>query len=147
MDGAPWHRGNALALFAWLWAGLLLGVSFVATPVKFLAPSLSQAHALEVGRVTFTALQWIEFAAVAAMAALFALLRPGRVPAAIFGLVVALIAGQYFGLLPILDARAETIIRGVEVPASSLHWLYPVLEFVKVGLLVALGAAARTVRA
>lgn len=36
-------------LLAVLWAGLLLGVSFLATPVKFLAPSLSLPVALDVG--------------------------------------------------------------------------------------------------
>ncbi len=32
-----------------IWAGLLLGVSFIATPAKFLAPSLPMAQALDVG--------------------------------------------------------------------------------------------------
>lgn len=36
----------SLLLLATLWAGLLLGVSFLATPVKFLAPSLSLPVAL-----------------------------------------------------------------------------------------------------
>ena len=55
MNGADRDRRARLAvtLLAWLWAGLVLGVSFVATPVKFLAPSLSLADALAVGRVTF----------------------------------------------------------------------------------------------
>jgi hypothetical protein len=42
----------AAALF--VWAGLLLGVSFVATPAKFLAPTLGLAQAWDVGR-------WIPF--------------------------------------------------------------------------------------
>jgi hypothetical protein len=36
-----------------LWLGLLLGVSFLATPAKFLAPSLALPVALDVGRHTF----------------------------------------------------------------------------------------------
>lgn len=32
-----------------VWGGLLLGVAFVATPAKFLAPSLPLAQALEGG--------------------------------------------------------------------------------------------------
>ena len=41
----------AVLVAATLWAGLLMGVSFVATPVKFLAPSLSLAVALDVDQV------------------------------------------------------------------------------------------------
>lgn len=37
-----------------IWAGLLIGVSFVAKPAKFLAPSLALAQALDVGRWTST---------------------------------------------------------------------------------------------
>src|SRR5690606_35153067 len=45
--------GAALAFVTLLWLGLLLGVSFLATPVKFAAPTLTLAVALDVGRVTF----------------------------------------------------------------------------------------------
>src|SRR5690606_22365267 len=46
----------AVAVFAivsLVWIGALLGVSFLATPVKFLAPSLTLPVALDVGRQTF----------------------------------------------------------------------------------------------
>jgi hypothetical protein len=36
-----------------LWAGLSAGVAFLATPAKFMAPSLSLPVALDVGRHTF----------------------------------------------------------------------------------------------
>ncbi|MBO0735377.1 MAG: hypothetical protein J2P48_02230 [Alphaproteobacteria bacterium] len=36
-----------------LWVGILSGVSYIATPLKFRAASLTRAAALEVGRVTF----------------------------------------------------------------------------------------------
>jgi hypothetical protein len=46
-----------LALF---WLGLLAGVSFLATPVKFMAPSLSLPVALDVGRQTFSVFNPLE---------------------------------------------------------------------------------------
>src|SRR5690606_30735313 len=52
----------SLLLLAVLWTGLLLGVSFLATPVKFLAPSLSLPVALDVGRQTFMVFNWVEVA-------------------------------------------------------------------------------------
>ena len=39
-----------------IWAGIIFGVSLLATPAKFLAPDLSLTEALQVGRVTFRVL-------------------------------------------------------------------------------------------
>jgi len=41
---------------AWVWMGIVIGVSFLATPVKFTADSLTRPVALDVGRATFHAL-------------------------------------------------------------------------------------------
>lgn len=139
MEAVQSRRGTALTCVAWVWAGLVLGVSFVATPVKFLAPSLSLADAMEVGRVTFTALQWIECAAVLGMAALLYLDRSRGLRLVLFGVVAAVLAGEYLWLLPILDARVETILQGQDLPPSALHWGYTVIEGIKVLLLIALG--------
>src|SRR5690606_31087651 len=55
------HAGIvALTVLSLVWLGLLLGVSFLATPVKFLAPSLTLPVALDVGRYTFTWLSRVE---------------------------------------------------------------------------------------
>jgi hypothetical protein len=74
---APITRTIAAIFF--IWAGLLIGVSFVATPAKFLAPSLALAQALDVGRWTFYVLAWIEWGFVSVVAALLVTTRqPGR---------------------------------------------------------------------
>ena len=129
----------ALTLLAWLWAGLVLGVSFVATPVKFLAPSLSLADALAVGRVTFAALQWIECVAVVALAVLVWIATPRRRALVLLGVIVAILVCQYVWMLPILDVRVQAIIDGRHQPSSFLHWIYTAFEFVKVALLVVIG--------
>lgn len=141
MNGADWDRRPRLAvtLLAWLWAGLVLGVSFVATPVKFLAPSLSLADALAVGRVTFEALKWIECVAVVVLAATVWMTTPRRRELALLGVIVLILLCQYVWMLPILDDRVQTIIDGQDLPPSSLHWIYTVLEFVKISLLVLIG--------
>ena len=51
----------ALALVPAIWLGLLVGVSFIATPVKFAAPTLELGPALDVGRVTFALFSKIEW--------------------------------------------------------------------------------------
>ena len=129
----------ALTLLAWLWAGLVLGVSFVATPVKFLAPSISLADALAVGRVTFAALQWIECVAVVSLAVLVWITTPRRRALVLLAAIVAILLCQYAWMLPILDARVQTIIDGQHLPPSFLHWIYTALELVKVALLVVIG--------
>jgi hypothetical protein len=40
-------------MLASAWAGFLVGLSFLAMPVKFMAPSLTLPVALDVGRQTF----------------------------------------------------------------------------------------------
>ena len=45
-----------------IWAGLSVGVAFLATPAKFLAPSLSLPVALEIGQQTFRVYSGAEFA-------------------------------------------------------------------------------------
>ncbi len=43
-----------------LWAGAVVGISFIATPAKFLAESLDRPTALDVGRTTFHVFGLIE---------------------------------------------------------------------------------------
>jgi hypothetical protein len=50
-----------------LWAGLSVGVAFLATPVKFLAPSLTLPAALDVGRHTFSLYNRAELALLVAL--------------------------------------------------------------------------------
>lgn len=45
-----------------VWAGVVIGVSFLATPAKFLAPTLTLPVALYVGRHTFGVLRPVEIA-------------------------------------------------------------------------------------
>ena len=135
------RRGAAVgyAVVALLWLGLLLGVSFLATPVKFLAPSLTLPVALDVGRQTFGAFSRVEIALGLAQLA-FALVGRFRWPAVGVALAMgAVVAVQALWLLPTLDARVETILQGGVPPASGLHVIYIWLDALKAALLV--GAA------
>jgi hypothetical protein len=135
---------NATAAVLFVWAGLLLGVSFVATPAKLLAPSLPMAQALDVGRWTFHVLTWIEWGFVAVVALLLAL--TWRSASARIGLaaglvvVAAIILGaEAFVLRPLLDARVVRIIAGESVPPSPWHSVYIALDALRVALILAAG--------
>tara|TARA_R110002020_G_scaffold29585_13_gene93484 strand:+ start:7673 stop:8161 length:489 start_codon:yes stop_codon:yes gene_type:complete len=130
---------EALAAFiAIIWLGMLLGVSFIATPVKFEAPSLSLPVALEIGKATFSLFSRIEWgtAALLMLSILACKRRPlsGLLGAAI----VAILIAESFWLLPILDARVEAIISGTPTPADWHHVVYIAMEIIKMAGLGAL---------
>jgi len=143
-DASPPADAGASRLaggFALLWAGCLAGVSLLATPVKFSAPSLDLAVALDVGRVTFAALNRLEIV-LAAVLILVVVLR-ARAAWNVAGalIVAALVGAQALWLLPGLDARVQIIMDGGTPPDSPLHWLYIAVDGVKLVLLAALGVA------
>lgn len=136
--------GIALAFLAGIvlfWAGLLAGVSFLATPVKFLAPGLSLPVALEVGRVTFRALNWTELA-LGALAVLLSLRAGGRVLTMAVAAALAAVVLQTVWLLPVLGARTDIVVAGGTPPPSSLHGWYVAIEIGKLATLIAAGIGA-----
>lgn len=153
---------TALAVTSLVWIGMLFGVSFLATPVKFLAPSLSLPVALDVGRQTFAWFSRIEvLLAVAAFASAAATEARARAVARIRGaggapaprvsivllltvLLAAAVALQVLWLLPVLDARVEVILGGGTPPPSSLHTAYVGIEAVKLGMLIGVAWIAMT---
>ena len=129
---------NVLALaIVVLWIGLLAGVSFLATPAKFLAPSLTLPLALDVGRRTFAIFNKMEWL-LAVAALLVVLLSRPRSGIAIAGSVIAalLVALEAAWLLPALDQRVGLIIAGQQPPASNLHNIYIGIEVAKLLVLV-----------
>lgn len=131
-----------LAFLATAWLGLLLGVSFVATPVKFRAPSLDLPVALDVGRVTFALFSKVELGLCLILVLCMPFLRIGFVGALAVALVVVIVLAQAFWLLPLLDARVGEIIAGATVPATSDHRWYVVGEAVKTAVLLGLAVDA-----
>lgn len=132
-----------LVFSAVLWLGVLLGVSFLATPVKFMAPSLDLPTALDVGRVTFALLAKVEWGLCALVLAGALLAQPRRALwlAAIAGLAI-LLAAQALWLIPVLDARVSRIIAGAPVAPSGHHLFYIVGEAAKAVILAILSIAA-----
>lgn len=133
-----WKRTGYVGILsvAAFWLGLLVGVSFIATPVKFAAPTLSLPVALDVGRVTFALFSKVEWVAAPVLVATVIINRPG--PAIRLGAIVAgvIVAVQALWLLPILDARIASVIAGVPEPASYHHTLYVALELAKAAALL-----------
>lgn len=116
-----------------LYAGVILGVSFIATPAKFLAPDLTMGQLLLVGRTTFGVFGWIEGATIAVLLpAAFAARSMRR---SVVCVAVGLLA-QHLALRPVLDARVTAILAGGDTSMSHWHHLYGLIEIGKVALLL-----------
>jgi hypothetical protein len=130
-----------------VWGGLSIGVAFVATPAKFLAPSLPLGVALDVGRHTFRVYSHAELVLLAALLALgpWSAARRRWYLTLAGPAVIAL--AQAFWLLPELDGRVQAILGGGPPPApSSLHVIYIVAEALKLLWLLGFGLGALATR-
>ena len=133
-----------LRFVCWVWSGMILGVSFLAAPVKFQAESLTLPVALDVGRVTFQAfdrLEWLWAAALVVVAIRDG--RHGRLDrggVAWIGVILVIVVVQSAVFLPALDARVALVLAGEILPPSPLHTISGVAEVLQVLALLWLGA-------
>jgi Domain of unknown function (DUF4149) len=133
------NRRLPFAVVCLLWAGIVIGISFIEAPVKFRTPTLSRSVAFDVGRTVFRASQWVQlgFGLLALCTALL-----GRAPRrawACFLLASGTLVLQMAWIFPVLDARAQTVIAGGVPAGASPHALYGALEVLKVLALLAAG--------
>jgi hypothetical protein len=126
-----------------LWLGALLGVSFLATPIKFRAPSLDLPTALDVGRATFAAFSKTEWALCLLLIGAAILWRKLRAWYWVgIGVLAFILIFQGVWLLPILDERVGQILAGSTVPATNHHILYIIADTAKALLLAAISLSA-----
>jgi hypothetical protein len=128
------------------WVGLVAGLSFVETPLKFRAPGITLPLGLGIGRLVFYALNKIEIVLIVVLIGSFFLRSPanGKIFIAT-GIVAAVLLLQTFWMLPVLDARAIAVIEGTNEPGSPVHIVYIVTEVIKLITLAVLGVLiART---
>lgn len=107
----------------------LAALSFVATPVKFLARGVPMADLLAVGRVTFRASLGVEMLILA----LLLITTVARARWLTCG-AVAVLALQWFALMPGLDERTLARMAGSVLAPSSLHLWWIVLDVVRLGI-------------
>ncbi len=124
------------ATFVWL--GMVLGISFLETPLKFRAPGVDLRTGLAIGRLVFGALNTAEIVLAAAVLTCLFTTAPGSaVDAAIAGTAILLI--QVFAVRPHLTRRSNRILAGAYAPRSNGHHVYIALEAGKVIALLTTG--------
>lgn len=141
-----WKRiRNAIMNPAWvcfLWVGITVGVSMIATPVRFTAPSITRPVALDVGRVVFAALNKAELAALVVLLVVVRLAGLARKWWGICAFLALIVLAQGVWLIPELAARTDIILAGGEPPSSYAHAIYSTLELIKIALLLFFGFSA-----
>jgi len=133
---------NALLNPAWvcfIWVGMTVGVSMIATPVRFTATSITRPIALDVGRVVFAALNKAEFVALVLLLLIVRVSDRTRELWAWCSILILIVLAQGAWLIPELAARTDIIVAGGEPPTSYAHAIYSSLELAKIGLLLFLG--------
>jgi len=133
---------NALLNPAWVcftWVGMTVGISMIATPVRFTAMSITRPVALDVGRVVFAALNKAEFLALVLLLVIVRTSGRSRELWAWCSVLVLIVLAQGAWLIPELAARTDIILAGGEPPSSFAHAIYSTLELVKIGILLFLG--------
>ncbi|WP_426183654.1 hypothetical protein [Microbacterium sp. TWP3-1-2b2] len=112
-----------------VWIGIIIGLSFIETPLKFQAPGITTPLGLGIGRLIFIALSvagWM----ILVILTLIAQARPRESKSGwmLIGAMWIIMAIESFALRPALAARSDVIIAGGDPGESWLHYGYIVAE-------------------
>ncbi len=120
-----------------VWMGLVVGLSFIETPLKFTAPGITTALGLGIGRIVFTALA-IAGAVLLVVLTVLAFARPRETRGGfvLIGALWVVVAVQSLVIRPLLSARSDVVIAGGDPGASWLHYGYIVAELMLLALLL-----------
>jgi hypothetical protein len=119
-----------------LWMGLLIGISFIETPLKFMAPGMTLALGLGIGQLVFAAMNIVEvffFIVVAASCIKRGLDRAYQWVVAGLG---AVLLAKVALIRPFLAKRTEAVLAGTEAGGSGWHYAYIVADGLLFVLLV-----------
>jgi hypothetical protein len=122
----------------YLWVGFVCAISFMESWLKFKAPGVDLPIGLGIGRLVFSTLNKVEwfFAIVIAFSFFISKNNLFTIQNLAFFLPLLALILQTFWFLPILDQRAQLLIRGESLQPSNIHFYYIVLEILKVGSLI-----------
>lgn len=123
-----------------VWAGAVIGHSFIATPAKFKVEGLGQPQALAIGRATFSMFFFAEIFFLAMITATMVVANVGAYVWFVYALVVISLFLQRYYLRPILFNRVDHALENRPLPSSFHHKFYAFLEMFKFITLIGLGS-------
>jgi len=128
-----------MLLLIFLWAGMILGISFLEAPLKFQAPNVTLGIGLGIGRLVFGTLNKIELLFSFLIIVFSFITKPPIKFRYLLGLLCMILLFQTTWLLPALDERAQIIIDGGIPSGNSPHMIYVVAEIIKLISLITAG--------
>ena len=134
------HR--LLVCISLTWLGMIVGISFLEAPLKFMAPGVTPEIGLSIGGKVFGVFNKIECAMALAMVILVVIVGQKDRLLIHLGIVWAALAIQTVWLLPILMDRVELILQGQRLASSPVHSVYVFLEILKAMVLAVYGFSA-----
>jgi hypothetical protein len=126
---------TAVAL-TFIWLGMVLAISFLEAPLKFRAPGVTLQIGLGIGRLVFRALNSAEVLIAVGIAVALGLSNPRIGIVVIFAIAFGALIIQLAGVRPRLARRADAVLAGENAPRSHAHYVYVVLEVVKLITLI-----------
>ncbi|MGV3761348.1 hypothetical protein [Parapedobacter sp.] len=133
------------AAVAFIWIGLILGISFLEAWLKFKAPGVTTAIGLSIGlsigRLVFRAVNRLEWLLTIWLSVYLVLQQAHWLSTEnlVLFAIITLLVLQTTWLLPKLNKRAQRVINNQPVKSSGLHVIYITAELMKVILLFNLG--------
>ncbi|AZA13915.1 hypothetical protein ACFPVT_07355 [Corynebacterium choanae] len=118
------NRAALCLIIPVFWLGLIVAISGIEAPLKFLAPGITIPLGLGIGRLVFAALNTVE---IILAVTLWLVQRKAAVTKHyVNGLIVATITllFQVAVLRPLLNGRTNAVIAGDYQGGSLWHWLY-----------------------
>ncbi len=122
-----------------LWAGMILGISFLESWVKFRAPSLTKSIGLDVGRTVFRMFHTVQNVLLILIICMSLAIHISMIDWIILCGIILTLGAQFLWLFPRLMNRVDIIIAGGQPNSSSIHALYGGAELIKLILLLIFG--------
>ena len=125
--------------------GMIVAISFLEAPLKFLAPGITIPLGLGIGRLVFTALNVAAGIVLVVLTLASLRPRPTRPPLVLLTSIWLVYLVEVVVIRPVLNRRSDLVIAGAQAPGTDCaHYAYIAADAALLVLLVAL--AADTVR-
>jgi len=125
-----------IVITALLWAGMILGISFLESWVKFRAPTLTKAIGLDVGRTVFNSFHKVQCILLMGIILISIFIKLTLINWQIVGMLIIIFILQLAWLFPTLNQRVNAILAGEKPQNSHAHKVYGIFEIAKFLILV-----------
>lgn len=121
-----------------LWAGMILGISFLESWAKFRAPSLTKPIGLDVGRTVFRFFHGAQCGLLLLLIFFSIIIKFELKQWLAIAILTSIMLLQLVWLFPKLSQRVNIVLAGKALPGSYVHTVYGILEVVKLLILIIL---------